>query len=173
MAFGLGSVDLALLAVLLVSTAVGMWRGLVFELMSLMGWLVAYVVAQAASPWVAERLPAGLGGAADNPALRLGLAFALAFLGTLMGWSLLARLVRLLVHATPLTVIDRLLGAVFGMARGGVLLLVLATLVSFTPAARASAWQDSKGAAWLAALVQGLKPALPAAWGRHLPDATR
>jgi membrane protein required for colicin V production len=76
--------------------------------------------------------------------------------------------VRLIVHATPLTLIDRTLGGVFGLVRALVLLLAVATVVSFTPAVRASSWQASHGAAWLGVLLSGLKPVLPPAVARHL-----
>ena len=159
-----GWVDWTLLAVLGLSVAAGLWRGLVFELMSLVGWVVAYVAAQLYSTQVASQLPIGQPGSALNQ----GAGFALTFIGVLIGWTLLARLVRLLLHATPLTLIDRTLGAAFGLARGGVLLLVLATLVAFTPAARSQPWQDSQGAAWLRAALQGIKPVLPADVARYL-----
>ena len=160
-----GWVDWTLLAVLALSVVVGLWRGLVFELMSLVGWVVAYVAAQLYSAQVAPHLPIGLPGSALN----LGAGFALTFVGVLIAWTLLARLVRLLVHATPLTLIDRTLGAAFGLVRGGVLLLALATLVAFTPAARSQPWQDSQGAAWLRVALQGIKPVLPVEVARHLP----
>ena len=154
-----------LLAVLAASVVVGLWRGQVFELMSLAGWVAAYVAAQLWSPAVAAWLPLG----APGSALQQGAAFALTFLGVLIAWTLLARLLRLVIHATPLTLIDRMLGAGFGLVRGGVLLLALATVVAFTPAARAPLWQDSFGAAWLAAALQGLTPMLPVEVARHLP----
>ena len=160
-----GWVDWTLLAVLALSVVVGLWRGLVFELMSLVGWVVAYVAAQLYSLQVAPHLPIGLPGSALN----LGAGFALTFVGVLIAWTLLARLVRLLLHATPLTLIDRTLGAAFGLVRGGVLLLALATLVAFTPAARSQPWQDSQGAAWLRVALQGIKPVLPVEVARHLP----
>jgi membrane protein required for colicin V production len=161
----LGWVDWSLLAALAASVLLGAWRGLVFELMALVGWLVAYVAAQVFAAPLAAHLPVGTPGSA----LQHGLALALAFVGTLVAWGLLARLVRLLVHATPLTALDRLLGAGFGLVRGGVLLLVLATVVALTPAARAQAWQDSHGAVWLGVVLKGLRPALPAELARHLP----
>ena len=164
----LGWVDWTLLAVLALSVVVGLWRGLVFELMALVGWVVAYVAAQLYSPLVAAQLPSGLLGLPGS-ALNLGAGFALTFFGVLIAWTLLARLVRLLVHATPLTLVDRTLGAAFGLVRGGVLLLALATLVAFTPAARSQPWQDSQGAAWLRVALQGIKPVLPADVARHLP----
>lgn len=164
-AASLGWVDWTLLAVLAVSVLVGLWRGLVFELMSLLGWVVAYVVAQLYAVTVAAHLPIG----APGSALNAGAGFALTFFGTLIAWTLLARLVRLLVHATPLTLVDRTLGAAFGLARGGVLLLALTTVVAFTPAARSQPWQDSHGAAWLRGALQNIKPVLPADVARHLP----
>ena len=160
----LGWVDWTLLALLAASVLVGLWRGLVFELMSLAGWVVAYVAAQVWSPEVALWLPIGARGTALNQAA----GFAVAFIGVLIAWSLAARLLRMVIRATPLTLIDRSLGAAFGLMRGGVLLLALATVVAFTPAARAQAWQESQAAALLRQALQGLKPVLPAEVARHL-----
>lgn len=160
-----GWVDLALLGSVLLSVLVGLWRGLVFELLSLLGWVAAYIAAQAFASTVAAYLPVG----APGSALNLGAAFALVFLAALIVWSIAARLVRLLIHATPLSVVDRLLGGVFGALRGVVLLLALVTVVSMTPAQRAPAWQASIGVAWLRNLLQHIKPVLPDSVGRHLP----
>ena len=164
---GLAWVDGLLLAVLVISVAVGLWRGLVFELMSLVGWVAAYVAAQAFSPQLAAWVPIGTPGSA----LHQGAAFAATFVLALIAWSLLARLMRMVIHATPLTVIDRLLGAGFGLLRGAVLLLALATVVAFTPAVRSAAWQDSRGAAWLGAALHSIQPWLPDEVVRHLPPA--
>ncbi len=153
----LGWVDLCLLAVLLASVVVGLVRGFVFELMSLAGWVVAWFGAQWAAPQLAPVLPV----AAPGSALNLGAAFALCFLGALVIWGLLARLVRLLLHATPLSLVDRGLGAGFGLLRGGVLLLALATVLTLTPAAQSPAWQQSQGARWLGLSLKALKPLLP------------
>ena len=161
----LGWVDLTLLGLLALSVLIGLARGLVFELMSLVGWGVAYATAQLYSPQLAAYLPVG----APGSALQLGAAFVVAFIALLVAWSLLARLVRMGLHATPLTLIDRLLGAGFGLLRGAVLLLAVATVVAFTPAQRSPAWQDSQAAAGLGLALAGLKPFLPAEVVRHLP----
>ena len=160
----IGWVDWALLAVLLASVIVGLVRGLVFEVLSLLGWVAAYIAAQAMSPGFAPHVPVGAAGSALNH----GAAFAVVFVLALIVWMLMARLIRLLVHATPLTLIDRTLGGVFGFVRAMVLLLAVATVVSFTPAVRAGPWQASHGAAWLGVLLSGLKPVLPPAVARHL-----
>jgi membrane protein required for colicin V production len=81
----------------------------------------------------------------------------------------LARLVRLLIRATPLSVVDRVLGAGFGALRGMLLLLVLCTLVTMTPARNSVAWQASRGVVWLSGVLRGIEPLLPSEVSRHLP----
>lgn len=158
-------VDWALLAVLGVSVLIGLVRGFVFECLSLAGWLVAWFAAQWGAPWLAVRLPVG----APGSALNHGAAFLLAFVAALVLWALLARLVRMLIHATPLSIPDRLLGAGFGALRGGVLLMALCTVVLLTPAAQSAAWRGSQGGPWLAQGLSWLKPLLPASAARLLP----
>jgi membrane protein required for colicin V production len=160
----IGWVDWVLLAVLLASVVIGLVRGLVFEVLSLLGWVAAYITAQMFSTELAPHLPIG----APGSALNQGASWALNLVLALLVWMFLARLVRLIVHATPLTLVDRTLGGVFGLVRALVLLLAVATVVSFTPAVRASSWQASHGAAWLGVLLSGLKPVLPQAVARHL-----
>jgi membrane protein required for colicin V production len=161
----LGWVDWALLAVLVVSVVVGLWRGLVFEVLSLVGWVVAFIAAQAFAPGVAAVLPIG----APGSALNLGAAFALIFVLALVIWALGSRLMRLLIHATPLQPVDRVLGGVFGLVRGAVLLLAAATVVLLSPARASAAWQQSHGAAWMVTALQGLRPLLPPVLAQRLP----
>jgi len=159
-------VDWSMLGLLALSVLVGLSRGLVFELMSLVGWIVAYVLAQLFSPEVARHIPVGERG----ETLNLLVGFAITFIVVLIVWSLLARLLRMLIRATPLTVPDRVLGGGFGLLRGVLVLLVVATLVAFLPTVqRSAAWTQSQGAAWLGVALQGLKPMLPSDVARHLP----
>jgi membrane protein required for colicin V production len=68
-----------------------------------------------------------------------------------------------LVAATPLRPLDRLLGAAFGLVRGLLVLLVVATVIAYTPLAQAPAWRQSAGAALLGSVLQELLPMLRAA----------
>ena len=156
--------DWTLAAVLAASMVVGLARGFVFECLSLAGWVVAWFVAQWGAPLLAPYIPVGRAGSALN----LGLAFVLGFVAVLVVWALLARLVRLLIHATPLSLPDRALGALFGLLRGAVLLLAVATLVAFTPASQSPVWRSSHGARWLGVALASLKPYLPASAARLL-----
>ena len=161
----LGWVDLALLGVLALSTLVGVMRGFVFEVLSLAGWIAAYFAAHWAAPQLAPQLPIGTSGSALNYAA----AFAIVFLLVVIVWSIAAGLLRRLIHATPLSAFDRLLGAGFGFARGVILLIVVATLVSLTPLARHPQWTQSLGKPWLEGVLRGLKPVLPSQVVRLLP----
>jgi membrane protein required for colicin V production len=149
-------VDIALLAVLCFSVLVGLWRGFVFEIVALLGWLVAYVAANLGAPWVADQLPAS-----GSAAVRFWGAYVLVFIVVLVACTLLARLLRALVSVTPLTVVDRLLGGAFGVARGVVVLVIVGTLVTLSPFARAAWWRQSQSALWIDQALEGLKPVLP------------
>ncbi len=157
-------IDWTLLAVLAGSVLMGLWRGLVFECLSLAGWLVAWFAAQWLAPQLSPHLPVGTPGSALN----LAAALTLCFVATLVAWGLLAKLIRMLIHATPLSLPDRLLGAGFGVLRGTVLLLAVSSVIALTPAAQSEGWRASKGAQWLAGTLQVLKPLLPPAVGRYL-----
>jgi membrane protein required for colicin V production len=154
MANELGWVDIALGGFLALSVIVGLWRGFVFELLSLAGWFVAYFAGLWATPSLQSYIHIGDPGSALN----YGVTFLCVFLVALVVWGVGARLVRAMIRATPLSPIDRLLGAGFGLARGLVVLLVVATVVSVSPLALSGAWQRSQGAVWLQALLQELRP---------------
>ena len=128
----LGWVDIGLLLFMALSIVVGLMRGVVFEVLSLAGWLVAYLAAQLLTPLVQPHTSIRQPGSALNHAVALAAVFFL----TLLLWGLGARLVRVLIRATPLSSVDRLLGACFGLLRGLLVLLVLALVLGFTPLAK-------------------------------------
>jgi membrane protein required for colicin V production len=160
----LGWVDLALLAVFGLSVLVGLWRGFVFEVVSLLGWLVAFIIANSAGPYLADAIP--LGNA--DPQLRLWAAYVIVFVLVLVACTLLARMLRALIAATPLSFVDHLLGGVFGVVRGSLVLVVVATLVTLSPFAHAAPWTNSHGALWLGLALEGLKPVLPQSLNVHI-----
>ena len=164
MQYDIGWVDIAFALILLLSVLTGLARGFVYEVLSLAGWVVAYVVAQMFSADVAPHIRLGEAGSSLNA----GIAFACTFFITLIVWGLGVRLVRLLIRATPLSAIDRLLGAGFGLLRGALVLLVVATIVAMTSGAQSPLWRDSHSAGWANAALQELKPLLPETVARHI-----
>jgi membrane protein required for colicin V production len=158
-------VDGVLLAVLVLSAVLGLWRGLVYEVISVAGWVAAFLLAQAYADEVAAVLP--MGGAL--PALKLAAGFALVFIATAFAGGLLAWLVKQLVASVGLRPIDRVLGAAFGLARGVLILLALTVVISMTPLRAETDWRASVVAEAMADSVHTLRPLLPAALASYLP----
>lgn len=152
--------------VLLASMAIGAWRGLVFEVLSVVGWVVSFFVAQ----WWADDMAAFLPMGNADGALRYAAGFVVVFVGAVFVCGFVAWLTRKLIDAIGLRPADRTLGAAFGVLRGVVLLLVVAVVVGLTPLQREPWWLESQTAPVLGAVLKNLKPALPEEFGRHLPS---
>jgi len=160
----LPALDWILLAILLISLVVGLWRGLVVEVISLVSWVAAFILAQWFAPDVASRLP--MAGATEP--VRYAAGFVVVFIATLVAGSLVAFVIRKLLAAVGLGLLDRMLGGVFGVVRGLVVVLALAVVVQMTPLASAPSWQESQGARWAQAALLALKPLMPQELGKYL-----
>ncbi len=104
--------DFAILTILLVSLLLGLWRGLVYEVLSLVGWPVAFVLSKLYGGSIAPMMP----GAQET--MRLALGYAVVFIVVLIAWGVLAWLLSKLVKAVGMGWLDRSLGALFGALRG-------------------------------------------------------
>lgn len=163
---GLGLTDGILGSVLLLSLVVGAWRGLVYELMSLAGWLTAFVMAQWLAQDVSDALPVWRDAA---PQVRYAVSFVLVFVSSVFAASLLSWLLRKVVDTVGLRPADRSLGALFGLMRGVVVLMVLAVVVQLVGLQKEAWWQDSRVTPLLDVLLSGIKPVLPQALQDYLP----
>ena len=159
------ALDWIFVAVLVFSMVVGAWRGLVFEVLSLVSWIAAFVLAQWLAPDVAQWLPM------DNTTevVRYAAGFVLVFIGSIFVGSLVAFLVKKLVTAVGLRPADRLLGEAFGIVRGMVVLLALTVVVGMTPLRTAVWWQGAVGPQVATVVLQTCKPVLPQDFGKYLP----
>jgi membrane protein required for colicin V production len=157
--------DWIAVALLGVSMLLGLVRGLVFEVISLAGWVAAFLCAQWFAEDVARWLPFG------EPAApwRYAAGFVLVFVGVAFGVGLVASMIRKLITVIGLRPVDRLLGAVFGLARGAVALLAVAVVVHLLVLGENAWWRESRSAIVLDAALQGLKPALPEKLASYLP----
>ncbi len=161
----LATLDWIVVGGLVLSLVVGAWRGLVYEVLSLLNWFVAFVLAQWFAPLVAKHLP--MSGAGET--LRYAAGFVVVFVISLMLGSLVAFLVRKLIAATGMRPADRALGALFGLARGVVVWLVVVLLVGMTPLRDTQAWTQARASQMGDAVLAGLKPVLPQEFGKYLP----
>lgn len=157
-------VDLAFLGVLALSLLIGAWRGLVYEVLSVLGWAASFYLAQWLAPDVALMLPLQ---SASEP-VRYAAAFVLVFILSVFAAGLLAVLIKKLVEAIGLRPVDRTLGAAFGLVRGVILLLAVTVVINMTAFKNAVWWQESVGAEVMGAALRGLKPVLPEQFGKYL-----
>jgi membrane protein required for colicin V production len=111
--------DWIILGSLTLSMLLGAWRGLVYEVLSVMGWVSAFILAQWFAPDMAQLLP--MRGAGE--AVRYAAGFVLVFVLSVFAAALLARLAKTLFSLVGLQPVDRILGAIFGLVRGAVLVL--------------------------------------------------
>ncbi len=157
-------IDYAVLGVLAISVAWGVWRGLVREVVSLAGWVIAFLAANLLAGPIGEALPESLGG----PELRVLLAFVGIFVSTLVVATLTALLLSKILQAAGLEGLDRTLGALFGVARGALIVAALALLAGLTRLPGDAAWTASLTGPMLAQAAMAIKPWLPPALAERL-----
>lgn len=149
--------DYAILGVLAVSVVWGIWRGFVREVISLAGWVLAFLAANAVAGPLGDALPTSI----SSPEVRVLTAFLIVFIFTLSIATVAGMLLSRLLKAAGLGGLDRTLGGLFGLARGVVILLALAVAAGLTMAPRHPLWKESVGAGMLTRTVLQLKPWLP------------
>lgn len=159
------TLDWIFVAVLCISMVVGAWRGLVYEILSVANWIAAFVLAQWFGPAAAQWLP--ISGATE--VVRFAAGFVVVFVLALFAGGMLAFLIRKLVAAVGLRPVDRVMGAVFGIVRGVVVVLAVAVVVGMSPLHTSPWWAESNGAQVAVVALQGLKPVLPEEFGKYLP----
>ena len=160
----LGWPDFILLAIVALSALVSLFRGFIREALALLGWVAAVWIAISFS----APLAALFAGAIELPSMRLALAYLLLFIGTLMVAGILVWLVGLLVEKTGLSGTDRLLGAVFGLARGVIIAAILVLLAGLTPLPRDPWWRESALLPHFQKVAEQLRAALPSEVARYI-----
>ncbi len=131
--------DYTVIAIAILSALLGWWRGVVYEVLSLLGWIVAYIVARLLSSSAAPYMPDALGAEATRTAA----AFVALFIGTLIVAGIVALLLSKLVKWVGLVMLDRSLGTLFGMLRGVLVVLVLILLAGLTSLPQQPFWRDA------------------------------
>ncbi len=151
--------DYLVLGIIAISILVGALRGLIKEALSLAVWIAAFLLAFQFSGTLAESLENTI----SLPSARTALAFSAVFILVLVVGGLLTYLVGKLVEKTGLSGTDRLLGGVFGAARGLIMVVVMILVAGLTPIPRDPWWEESS-------TIQSLMPL--ADWaGAFLPES--
>jgi membrane protein required for colicin V production len=149
--------DYAVLAVIAVSVLLGLWRGVVSEALALAAWVAGFFAARA---W-AESASGIFTGVVSQPTLRYAAGFAAVLIAVLIVFAVGRLLLKLLLHAVGLGLVDRLLGGGFGAVRGVLVVFVAVLIAGLTALPKATWWQDSSLAPPLETAVIAAKPWLP------------
>lgn len=149
--------DFTVIGIGVVSLMIGLWRGVIGEIIALLAWVLAFV---AAKFWGAEVARVVFDGIVD-PAVRMVAAWLAVFVAVLLAMSLLRLALRGLLKVLGLSLTDRLLGVIFGAARGLLIVLVLVAVGGMTSAPKEKWWSEAQFAAPLETAVLASKPWLP------------
>ncbi|HMJ48960.1 MAG TPA: CvpA family protein [Burkholderiales bacterium] len=156
--------DYAVILIVVLSIMLSIVRGAVREVLSLAAWVLSFWAAQTYTVDIADLLPSNI----SNQSLRLMSGFALVFLAVLVVMSSVAILCSRLVKASGLSVADRSLGAVFGLARGLLIVLILVLLGGLTSLPRQPIWKNSLFSSRLETVANSVKIWLPESLSKRI-----
>jgi membrane protein required for colicin V production len=139
-------------------------RGLVKEILSLLSWIVAFFVANAYGETLAQWLPEMVPG----KTARLIVAFIVLFIGVRILMGLLTMALDAVIKASGLTLADRGLGGLFGLARGLLIVLVAVLLCGMTAIPQQSFWKDALFSPLAETAAQTVIPYLPGEFAHHI-----
>ena len=150
-------VDVVVIFVICLSALFSLIRGFVKEAISLSTWIVAIWLAATFASKLAAVLPLSI----ESEAVRQTVGFGVLFILSLMLGALINVLVSQVVKKTGLSGADRIFGVVFGVLRGGLIVVVFVVIGGMTPLPEADWWQSSVLLEWFesaAIVIQGYIP---------------
>ncbi|HJV85640.1 MAG TPA: CvpA family protein [Noviherbaspirillum sp.] len=156
--------DYLVLFVLVCSVVISTLRGLVKEILSLLGWIVSFIVANAYSEDLAALLPDMIPGNVT----RLIVAFIALFIGVRLLMMLLTMALDAVIKASGLTLADRGLGSLFGLARGLLIVLAAVLVCGMTAIPQQPFWKEAMLSPLAETAARTAKPFLPGDIARHV-----
>lgn len=131
--------DLTIIGIITLSMVFSLIRGFIRESFSLASWVIAIWAGIAFTPTLSAMMPDYV----ENPLLRTGISFLIIFLTLLIIGSLISYLLSKLARKTGLSGTDRLLGLIFGAARGVLIVAVLLVIGVLMGLEQQPWWQSS------------------------------
>ncbi|NEX61636.1 CvpA family protein [Noviherbaspirillum galbum] len=156
--------DYLVLFILLVSLVIGVLRGFVKEILALGSWIVSLVLANMYASVLAGMLPEAIPG----ETLRLIVAFLALFIGVRILMMLVGMLFDAMIKATGLSVADRALGSVFGLARGALIVVGAVLLCGMTALPKQPFWTGAMLSPYAEEAARSVLPFLPEAFSRQV-----
>jgi membrane protein required for colicin V production len=153
----MNGIDYAIIGLMLISIGVGMLRGAIREVMNIVGWVLAFIIAHSFAASIAPLFSDWVG----EPVARTVLAWASLFLGALIVSSLITSLLTEVVKKLGLSSLDRGVGALIGVARGLLLLLAITLAAGLTKIPQNPLWKEAAFTPWLEVAALYARGVLP------------
>jgi membrane protein required for colicin V production len=156
-ALSFGWVDYFILIVILFSTLISLMRGFISEAISLLTWIIAAVVAFKFTHFLSDLLSRMI----HNPSLRFMISFIILFIVILIIGSILNHFLAVMIRSSGLSSTNRVLGMIFGFARGVLLIAIFILFAKMTSIVREPWWQSSALIPYFHSLVAWLQQFIP------------
>jgi membrane protein required for colicin V production len=163
----MNGLDFVVIGILLLSMLLGLWRGLLYEVLSLLGWPIAIILSKISATSVAPLIPIA------QEEMRVTAAYALVFVAALIAWGVVARLIAKLLKAIGSDWADRGMGGLFGVMRGVLIVLVLVWMAGLTRVPEQPFWRGSLTGRMLENIALPTKAWLPDSIARRIHYRTR
>lgn len=165
----MAGLDWFVLITVLVSIAIGMWRGFIREAFAIAAWVAGAFCAWQYAEFASNLLVSII----SNASVRMIAGYVLAFLAAYIVVAIVGAVVRSIMNAVGLSFLDRGLGALFGVARAALVVLIVASLAANTPLVQSKEWTNALVASPLALALAAAKPFIPQSIGKNLPKPER
>ena len=163
----MNTADVAIAVIITISVLIGLVRGFVVEVLSLAVWAAAVVL----SFLLGAEVAALFEGSITLPSARYALGYFSVFIGVLLVGAVFVYVMKKVVQGTGLSGTDRMLGMVFGLARGAVIVVILAMMLALTPLSRDPWWQESRALPVFGRLAEMMSTWLPAPVAKYFEAA--
>lgn len=160
----MNALDYAVLGICAVSLFIGVWRGAIYEIVNVVGWVAAFIAAQAFAPEFGPYLSDWM----TDPSVRMAVAWLIVFIAVTIVFSLVGSLIAEGVRKLGLGLMDRSLGAVVGLLRGGLIVLLLTLAAGLTTFPNATIWKDAALTPWLETMALYTRSLLPESLAKRI-----
>jgi len=156
--------DYIVLIIIGLSVILSVMRGMIREVLAIVGLVAAFYVGVTYTNQVLPMMPVDI----PNDALRVLAAFLVLFLATLLLATLLGIALSAIFKKAGLGWLNRFLGALFGVARGLLIVCVIVFLAGLTDMPKDPRWRNAMFSAPIEALVVNLLPWVPESIAKHV-----
>ncbi len=152
-------IDYCIIAVVFLSIFFGCFRGFIRELLSLIGWVLAFYTANFFTDSFYQLIPFNL-----DDSIKYIVGYFIIFISVLIIASMIIKLINKFIKSVGLGFSNFILGGFFGFTRGVLVVFVMIFLLEKTSFALNPAWENSSYIVIIKNTIENTLPYLPEEW---------